>query len=326
MPDGRQCLSVLPLTHCPALSTPCADVQEATALVYEAAQASASLALLQQTLQKTVRQRLHKLRRKIAHLTQDSQKLQDSLVCQRYGTLLLTQRLPRGTTQATVIDYYHPEQPMLTIPLDPRLSVRDNAEVYFKRYRKAKAGLAKVTALLAQYREEERALMALETRIAQETTWQTLQALHAELEGQQRMPTPARRETPGLAQALPPYRTFTSSDGYTLYCGKNDRGNEVLLRQAARPEDLWFHAYGRSGAHVILKVQPQQRVPQRTLQQAAALAAFYSKGKHAASVQVMYTQVKHLRKVRGARPGQVTVQTYRLLEVVPAVPGGEPGV
>jgi predicted ribosome quality control (RQC) complex YloA/Tae2 family protein len=71
---------------------------------------------------------------------------------------------------------------------------------------------------------------------------------------------------------------------------------------------------------VLLKVQPQQAVPHQTLVQAASIAAYYSQGKSAAAVEVMYTQARNVRKFRGARPGQVQVTTYQTLEVVPQPP------
>jgi predicted ribosome quality control (RQC) complex YloA/Tae2 family protein len=105
-----------------------------------------------------------------------------------------------------------------------------------------------------------------------------------------------------------------------LYCGKSQQGNEALLRQLASPEDLWLHAYRQAGAHVLLKVLPHRDVSPQTLLEAAALAAFYSKGRDASAVEVMYTQAKHVHKFRGAHPGQVQVTTYRTLEVTPRLP------
>jgi predicted ribosome quality control (RQC) complex YloA/Tae2 family protein len=130
----------------------------------------------------------------------------------------------------------------------------------------------------------------------------------------------AQHRTAVLTPAALPYRTFVLRDGSTLYCGKHNQGNDVLLRQVASPEDLWLHAYQQAGAHVILKVRPHQEVALQTLLQAAALAAFYSKGKEAASVVVMYTRAKYVRKFRGARPGQVQVTEYRTVKVAPQLP------
>ncbi|MEE9148261.1 MAG: NFACT family protein [Candidatus Tectomicrobia bacterium] len=324
MLDGTQQVSVLPLTHAAVTTESFASAQEAVAALYQPALQTMVVDTVRRELQKTVRQRLQKLRKKIRNLGSDRQKLQGYLPYQHYGTLLVTQRLPRGATSATVVDYYHPEQPTITIPLDPRWSIHDNAQVYFKKYRKAKGGLTKVDTLLLHCHEEEQYLEGLAQQIVPPSDWLTLQAIETELGGDQ---SPARRPHRAPARPKPtpaaPYRVFTGRDGSRLYCGKNNQGNEVLLRRMANPEDLWFHAHGHAGAHVLLTVQPGQEVSQDTLIEAASLAAFYSKGKDATAVEVIYTQAKHVRKFRGARPGQVLVTTYHTLEAPPRRPNSQ---
>ena len=149
--------------------------------------------------------------------------------------------------------------------------------------------------------------------------WPTLEEIEAEL-GDKRQAGPARSSIRPRAAATQPYRTFALSGGYTLFCGKSNHGNDALVRQVAAPDDLWFHAHGHAGAHVVLKVPSDAAVPDETLRIAAALAAYYSKGKDAATVEVVYTSVKHVRKFRGARPGQVQVNNFRTLEVAPGLP------
>ena len=320
-PDGSRHLTVLPLTHLPGTCETFTQSQDAVAAVYQPALVSASLAQARSSVQKTVHQRLRKLRKKIDNLRRDQQKLESYVPYQHYGTLLLSQQVSRGAIQASVVDYYHPEQPTISIPLDPRLSVRDNAQAYFKKYRKARGGLTTVQGFLTQCSDEERYLEGLAQQVIDAEEWQTLEAIAAELGAIQAEARPRRGEVarPKPAVALP-YRKFISRDGYILYCGKSNQGNETLLRQVAAPEDLWLHAHQHAGAHVVVKVQPQAEVPPHTLHDAAALAAFYSKGKDAATVEVLYTQVKHVRKFRGARPGQVQVRSYRTLEVAPQLP------
>ena len=131
--------------------------------------------------QKTVQQRLQKLRHKMTNLAQDRHKLESYLPYQRYGTLLVAQRVPRGATSATVVDYYSPEQTLVTIPLDPRLSLHDNAQVYFKKSRKAQHGLVKVQELLTQCAAEERYLEGVVQQIEQAEDWETLEAVALEL-------------------------------------------------------------------------------------------------------------------------------------------------
>lgn len=317
--EGVRHLSVLPLTHCAVTVESFQSPQEAAAQCYDVAVHAGYTDSLRRDTDKLLRQRRHKLEKKIANLQHDYDKLQSYLPYQHYGTLLVSQRLPRGTSSATVIDYYQPGQPTITIPLDPRLSVHDNAQVYFKRYRKAKSGLAKVQALLNACTAEARHLDAWAEQLAHDPESAMLYEITEHLSGPPRSTT-QKPDTRGHTEPALPYRTFVSRDGYTLYCGKSNRGNDVLLRQVAAPDDVWLHAHQQAGAHVLIEVQPPHEVPQQTLLDAAALAGFYSKGRHAVAVEVIYTQVKHVRKFRGAQPGQVQVTNYRTLEVAPGRP------
>ena len=318
-PDGRQHVSVLPLCHAGYRAEPLADAQAAMAALSQPALVSAALEAARAGVHKTLRRRLQKLGRKVDHLNRDREKLESYAPYQRYGTLLLTARLPRGSTCATVTDYYSPQQETIRIPLDPRLSVHDNAQAYFKKYRKTRTGLGKIDTLLQACSEEEQYLDGLAHQVAAAEDWPTLAAIESELGGNRQAapPRPSIRPRPAAAA---PYRTVALPGGYTLYCGKSNQGNDTLTKQVAAPDDLWFHAHGHAGAHVVLKAPDDAPVPDETLRAAAALAAYYSKGRDAAAVEVLYTAVRHVRKFRGARPGQVQVKTFRTLDVAPALP------
>lgn len=330
--DGTRRVSVLPLTHTASEVEPYGDIQAALATIYDPHAHTAWLKSVQQDTLKQMNQQLRRLRRKRQNIQSDHDKLTGYLDCQRYGTLLMEQNAPRGSRHIDVVDYYHPKQPTLTIALDPKQSTQENAQAYFKKYRKAKSGLAKVQALLEQCNADAYDLESLAQSVERAETWAEVQSLVAKQSDLSPGPT---REKPRRGQAsirpkaspaqpktqlAQPYRTFTIHEGATVYCGRDHRGNDALLRQLARPEDLWFHAHGHAGAHVLLKVQPQQAVPQQTLVEAASIAAYYSKGKTSVAVEVIYTQARNVRKFRGARPGQVQVTTYQTLEVTPQPP------
>jgi predicted ribosome quality control (RQC) complex YloA/Tae2 family protein len=322
MADGTQHLSVLPLTSEAAEVEACARPQEAVAAFYESAMQDEAVATMRRDVQKTVSRRLQKFHRKLANLRRDHERLQNYLPYQRYGTLLVAQRgVPRGAESVAVVDYYDPEQPTIQIALDPTLSVQANAQAYFKKYRKAKQGMVKVEALLEQCAQATAALETYASRLVQAEDRTTLQALADQLgDTSSTDRRQQRRKAAPPVSPTKPYRCFVSSDGYTLYCGKSKQGNDLLLRHIARPEDIWLHAHQQAGAHVIIKTRPDHEVPHRTLLEAAAVAAFYSQGKHAAAVEVLYTRVQDVHKFRGARPGQVAVNTYRTLEVAPRLP------
>ena len=314
----------MPLTHATDVSNAYDHAQDAVAAVYEPLIQTTMLETTRHDLHKRSRQRQQKLQKKIRNLQADEQKLETYLEYQRYGTLLVGHQAPRGISETQVVDYYSPEQAVITISLDPRLSVQDNAQAYFKKYRKAKNGLDRVRGHLKQCTEDALYIESFDQQIAQAEDWSTLQLIDAEL-GDPRQERPRQHRTQVRLQSgsAVPYRTFKAGDGTTLYCGKSHHGNDWLLQKLAQPDDLWFHAHLHAGAHVLLKMPPQRDVSQQTLAEAASLAAFYSKGKEARSVEVIYAPARHVRKFRGARPGQVLVATYRLLEVTPRLPETE---
>ena len=122
-----------------------------------------------------------------------------------------------------------------------------------------------------------------------------------------------RRRAP--MQRSQPLR-LQSDDGFTVIVGRNALQNERVTWKLAQPEDLWLHAQRVPGSHVVIKTDGRE-VPQRTLEQAAAWAAYHSKAQKDTKVSVLYTQRRHLRRFKGARPGQVRVLQSQTLVVAP---------
>jgi len=104
-----------------------------------------------------------------------------------------------------------------------------------------------------------------------------------------------------------------------IYVGKNSRGNELVTFKIAARDDLWFHVKDYPGAHVILKAHKREITP-RDLEVTAAIAAYFSKAKSSAKVDVDYTLVKYVTKIRGAAPGVVSYRNYRTITVRPHIP------
>lgn len=119
------------------------------------------------------------------------------------------------------------------------------------------------------------------------------------------------------------YRVFNMDGGWEILVGKNDRGNDYLLRQVAKGEDLWLHAQGVPGSHVVVRHGERGReVPQSVLEAAAQLAAYYSKGKGSGKQAVDYLPVKRLHRIKGGRSGQVTLRGQRTIIISPQIPSG----
>jgi predicted ribosome quality control (RQC) complex YloA/Tae2 family protein len=103
--------------------------------------------------------------------------------------------------------------------------------------------------------------------------------------------------------------------------GRNNRENDELTHRVARPEDLWFHAQGVPGSHVVLRRSGRKDHPgKRILELAAGLAAHFSRARHSGTVPVIYTQRRYVRKPKGAKPGLAAVQREKTIFVAPLSP------
>ena len=108
-----------------------------------------------------------------------------------------------------------------------------------------------------------------------------------------------------------------SSDGFQIYVGRNSRENDLLTLRTAQPDDIWLHAYNAPGSHALILNRERKAVPEQTIAEAAALAAYYSKLRRAGKADVMHTLRKYVRKPKGTPPGLVTVSEFETIRVAP---------
>ena len=164
--------------------------------------------------------------------------------------------------------------------------------------------------LYATARSMDRALELLPARIA---------ALESEMAQRAPAAMETRQATRNSAKSLPtlPYRSYRSSNGLEIRVGKGAAANDALTFKASSPDDVWLHARDSAGAHVVLRWQEDGSPPARALEEAAALAAWYSKSRGAALVPVDWTRRKYVRRARGGAPGAVIVQRARTVMVRP---------
>ncbi len=191
----------------------------------------------------------------------------------------------------------------MEIPLDPRLSAVENAQACFKEYRRAKDAAARVPALLAAAQVEldyaEQMLNDLEFAESR-----------AEIEAIARAAYEAGLigGHPRRARALGSEpRVFRSRDGFTILVGRNARQNDEITFRRARPDDLWLHVRALPGAHVVI-VRAGRNVPETTIAEAAALARRYSQARDDSHAQVIVTSRRYVHRLRGGKPGMVTVR------------------
>lgn len=237
---------------------------------------------------------------------------------QRYGELLKgsLHAVKKGESRWTGIDYFDPEMTPVAIPLDPQKSPQENMNAYFKKYRKATGGLTIIMELL-QAKEEETAYLESVAFSAEEATSHTdLAEIERELEetgylrpSGKKVRKPAKKEVQLLK--------FTSTDGYAILVGRNNLQNDYLTSRVAKDQDLWLHALGMPGSHVLIQRKKGEEIPETTLLEAAGVAAYFSKGRSSAKVQVLYTLAKYVTKIKGGKPGLVRYEKERSLVVEP---------
>ncbi len=218
-----------------------------------------------------------------------------------------------------------------TIPLDPALSGKENAQAYFERYRKAQGAAGHLPDLRAAAERERAYIDQLLTMVAQADGFAAIEALTGEWEAHrgpggkdgERSSRPRRRATPGRPKPV------LERNGNLIYVGRSGRENDLVTFDIAGPDDTWLHARGVPGSHVIVRWrQPGADEDPATIGEAASLAAYYSAARGSANVEVDVTRRRHVRKIKGAGPGMVTYRQERTVAVRPAhepPPVGRPG-
>ena len=224
-----------------------------------------------------------------------------------YGELLNTYgyELLGGEKQFTCLNYYTGQE--ITIPLDPQLNARENAQKHFDKYGKLKRTYEALSKLTQETRGEIEHLESISASLDIARTESDLVQIKEELmEYGYVKKRRAGDKAPKITSR--PFH-YLSSDGYDIYVGKNNYQNEALTFKLASGNDWWFHAKGIPGSHVILKVKGSEEIPDRAFEEAAGLAAYYSKGRDGDKVEVDYIQKKHIKKPAGTAPGFVIYHT-----------------
>ncbi len=269
---------------------------------------------LRNLLYNRVSQRLARLEKTLQEQRQELAGAEDGPRYRLYGETLLTYggQVPQGASLAVLPHLYLPEE-TLEIPLDPALSAQDNSRKYFQRYRKAQKAQKIIAERIKQTREEiaycRELLYAIENgdgRSLEEIQQELIEAGYLREK---------RKKRP--QKELPPQPLiFKTSSGRTVLVGQNNRQNDYITFKLAARRDTWLHIREVPGSHVILKDAPYPP-PDEDLEEAALLAAYYSRARESSAAAVDYTQVRHVRRGPGGKPGFVLYDNFRTITVNP---------
>ena len=228
--------------------------------------------------------------------------------------------LRRGLKEVELVDYFSDGQEPVRIELDARLGPEENIERYFKRYRKARRAGPSIEKRQGEIEGKLEKLSLLADQVDEAADDDTLESLSAEAQLYLRSRKRGRGRRREDAPSGP--RSFVSSEGFTILVGRNARENDNLSLRMARGNDIFLHASGRPGAHVIIRTVAGKTVPRDTLLEAAQLAFYYSLTRRSsavfvegASADVDYAPAKLLSKPKGAPPGLVLLRSHKTLRV-----------
>lgn len=222
--------------------------------------------------------------------------------------------LKPGLKEIEVADYTQEDQPQICIELDPLLQPAANVQRIFKRYHKEKASQKHTARQLRRTRLERRYLEGIILQLEMAESESILQEIEAELTIEGYLKRNRKRQRKPEKQAQEPAR-YLSADGLPILVGRNNRQNDLLTFKMSSPRHLWLHARNQPGSHVIILAE--EEIPPKTLEQAALLAAYFSKGRSSSNVAVDYTLRRHVRKPRGAKPGFVRYEQAQTIFVNP---------
>ncbi|MEH2411901.1 Rqc2 family fibronectin-binding protein [Nostoc sp.] len=197
----------------------------------------------------------------------------------------------------------------VAIALQPDKNAVQNAQSLYKQHQKLKRARSAVEPLLLEVQTEIEYLEQVEAAISQIDTYQTAEDLRAleeireELIGQKYLEDPEYRSRSANEVPSTNFHRYLSPGGFEVLIGRNNRQNDQLTFRVAGDYDLWFHAQEIPGSHVLLRLEPGAVAEEADLQFVANLTAYYSRARQSDQVPVVYTQLKHVYKPKGAKPG-----------------------
>ena len=265
-------------------------------------------------LMKTVRTLRDRQQRKLIARQGELEKSEEREELRKTAELITANlyRLKKGDTRFTCQDYYREDCPEIEITLDPLKTPQQNAAAMFREYNKRKAASEHLTKLIAESEEQLEYLNSVLELIGAAEGEKDLADLRRELVDTGYLkPAGGRKQEKGRAQA--PLR-FRSGDGMEILVGRSNLQNDELTTKLGRRTDYWLHTQKIHGSHVLIRCEGEAP-SDRSIEEAATIAAWYSQGRDGGKIPVDYTMLKNVRKPSGSLPGKVIYTDYKTILV-----------
>jgi predicted ribosome quality control (RQC) complex YloA/Tae2 family protein len=316
-------LTHLDLTHAGGmLRRRFASLSEAADHYYQARSGAKQLLDEYNSVKQLLTQEIKKRESAMRAIEADQARFDNPDKLKRLGDLILANLATAHVegSRVTVVDYYDELQPTIEIELLENKTLQQTAVDYFTRYQKARRALTAIAARRQEVAKHLEPLRELAGVLDQNQTSGQIIETRDKLDrllGRDSSEKKTKQTSRSKVKLGKPGRRFVSSDGFEVLVGRNDRDNDVLTFRVARSLDVWMHAADYPGSHVVISNPSRNPVPQRTITEAAELAAFYSQAKREGKAAVHYTQRKFVSKPPRAKPGLVRLSSFKTILVVP---------
>ena len=296
------------------------DIHEAMRFFLSRRRASSGTDKTKSTIIGTIERIMDKDRRTVEALEEAQRAGSRADEYERHGKLLLANLNSFRKGDRTVA--IPGDDELTTVAVDAKLSPVQNAQRYFDKAKRSRQASMVGTERLAGIRKRMALGDRLITELSSAHDQDSVKAFMNDHKGELAEFGLGEK---GEIEHHVPFRIFTVEGGFEVWAGKNSTNNDLLTLKHSKPNDLWFHARGSGGSHVVLKVGTGKGEPgKKAREQAAAIAAYYSKMKNAKVVPVAMTEKKYVRKPKGAPPGTVVLEREKVVFAEPALPGKEP--
>jgi len=269
-----------------------------------------------QSIRKTVSNLCQRLRRKLAVQEKELTATFDRERLRQLGDIVTANihRITKGQTVLQAEDFYDEEMKVIDIPISEVLSPQQNAAKFYKDYTRMKNAEKELTRQIELGEQELVYLQSVLEELDRAETEAELEEIRQELHAGGYVRADGTKKRMKQAKCQP--MRFESTDGYSIYVGRNNRQNDELTFKLARKDDIWLHAQKVHGSHVIISCGGTEP-PDNTVTQAAQLAAYYAETKGGQNIPVDVTAVRQVKKTPGGKPGMVIYHTYRTVIVNP---------
>lgn len=263
-------------------------------------------------LLRSIKNRYDRVSRKLANQREELEKSVDREQLRKNGDLITANmyRIKKGDKFAEVEDFYDENMPTIKISLDFMKTPQQNAAAYFRAYNKAKTAEIHLIELIEQAEREQNYLGSVMDEIERAEGETELGEIRAELTSLGYIRSQKNSKKMKVKESAP--RKFVSDNGFEILVGRNNAQNDRLTTRDARRTDLWLHTQKVHGSHVIITCNGE-KPDDKTIEQAASLAVYYSQGRSAGKVAVDCTEVRFVKKPSGSLPGKVIYTDYKTI-------------